>query len=673
MRPLFPFLTFSLALFLGKLQLSFAAPNHSSNAGTPRLKDSVPPPSNWLDLGRAPPTQVILLRIALPQARFSELERQLYEISDPSHARYGQHLMKEQVEELVRPDRRNVGAVDAWLAKYDIGGEAVQRSRAGDWVTIRVPVALAEEMLDTEFHLWKHYKDDDNKDVLVRTTQYSLPEDLHAHIELIQPTTYFGRPKAMSTSFLLEPLDVLKVNITVSLGSPSPSATPVNGSSPIFTDPNFGTNCSEMITVSCLLEMYNVAGYQPAATAENGIGITGYLGQFANMADLQSFYAAERPEAVNSTFKTVLVNDGQNDQTPENAGIEANLDTQFGFGIAFPTPGTFFSTGGSPPFVPDALTPSDTNEPYDDWLQFVLGMRADSVPQTISTSYGDDEQTVPKDYAIRVCREFALLGSRGVSVIFSSGDGGVGDGDPDPTTQQCISNDGKNQTRFIPEFPASCPYITAVGGTSGIPEVAAHFSGGGFSNYFGRPSYQNLAVQTYLNSLPTGQYQGLFNPYAYPDVSAQSRHFLMWFQGQGMLVSGTSASTPTFAAIIALLNDASIAACKPPLGFLNPMLYSIGAAGLNDVTAGNNPGCGTPGFNASKGWDPVTGLGTPDFSKLKNILSSWTPPAPTLLGGSSREHPQPESLCEHLAQNIVEKEENRGMYLPRQIILDFRG
>jgi hypothetical protein len=57
--------------------------------------------------------------------------------------------------------------------------------------------------------------------------------------------------------------------------------------------------------------------------------------------------------------------DGQNDQTLADAGPEADLDTQFGLGLTFPTPGTFYSTGGSPPFTADALTPTNTNEPYD--------------------------------------------------------------------------------------------------------------------------------------------------------------------------------------------------------------------------------------------------------------------------------------------------------------------
>ena len=53
-----------------------------------------------------------------------------------------------------------------------------------------------------------------------------------------------------------------------------------------------------------------------------------------------------------------------------------------------------------------------------------------------------------------------------------------------------------------------------------------------------------------------------------------------------------------------MLNDARINAGKPALGFLNPWLYEMGYAGLNDITMGNNPGCGTEGFNSTIGWDP---------------------------------------------------------------------
>jgi tripeptidyl-peptidase-1 len=105
------------------------------------------------------------------------------------------------------------------------------------------------------------------------------------------------------------------------------------------------------------------------------------------------------------------------------------------------------STGGSPPFTPDENTPTNTNEPYLDWLNFTLAQT--SIPQVLTTSYGDDEQTVPYDYAVSVCNLFAQLGARGSSVLFSSGDSGVGGGG-------CTTNDGKSTVQFLPSFPASC-------------------------------------------------------------------------------------------------------------------------------------------------------------------------------------------------------------------------
>ena len=69
-------------------------------------------------------------------------------------------------------------------------------------------------------------------------------------------------------------------------------------------------------------------------------------------------------------------------------------------------------------------TPNNTNEPYLDWLNYTLTLDDDELPRTVSISYGDDEQTVPADYANHDCDMFAALGSRGVSVMVSSGDDG---------------------------------------------------------------------------------------------------------------------------------------------------------------------------------------------------------------------------------------------------------
>ena len=161
--------------------------------------------------------------------------------------------------------------------------------------------------------------------------------------------------------------------------------------------------------------------------------------------------------------------------------------------------------------------------------------------------------------------------------------------------------------------------MTSVGSTQGInPETAAPFTSGGFSNIFAQPDYQADAVAGYLKTLGNTN-QGLFNASgrAFPDVATQGVQFAINVGGQFQGVDGTSASSPTFASVVALLNDARLNAGQAPLGFLNPLLYSQGAAALNDITSGNNPGCDTDGFPAMPGWDPVTGLGTPNYSKLR--------------------------------------------------------
>lgn len=128
--------------------------------------------------------------------------------------------------------------------------------------------------------------------------------------------------------------------------------------------------------------------------------------------------------------------------------LEGNLDPETIIGLTWPTPLTAYATGGNPTFIQDALTVNNTNEPYLTWLQYVLAQP--NLPHVISSSYGDDEQTVPYAYATSVCNGFAQLGARGVSVLFATGDHGVGpDGD-------CFTNDGKNTSTFLPVFPASC-------------------------------------------------------------------------------------------------------------------------------------------------------------------------------------------------------------------------
>ena len=172
------------------------------------------------------------------------------------------------------------------------------------------------------------------------------------------------------------------------------------------------------------------------------------------------------------------------------------------------------------------------------------------------------------------------------------------------------------------------------------------FSSGGFSNVFRRPGYQVDAVEQYLHCHGNKTNSTLFSREgrAFPDVASQAVNFIVYDKGLPTRVSGTSAAAPVFAAIIANINVIRFAAGLPSMGFLNPFLYGRGRAGLTDITEGGSTGClgWSPsigfngkfvpyaGWNATEGWDPVTGLGTPLFQKLAQAslqnMTRWVGP-----------------------------------------------
>lgn len=218
------------------------------------------------------------------------------------------------------------------------------------------------------------------------------------------------------------------------------------------------------------------------------------------------------------------------------------------------------------------------------------------------------------------------LGARGVSVIFASGDSGPGD--------SCTTSDGagNNPTYFQPVFPATCPWVTVVGATANRDDmIGAPFSSGGFSLYFDRPSYQDVSVPAYVKSLGDSAYLAYFNDSkrGFPDVATIGVDYAVVDQGVHYLVNGTSASAATFAGQVSLLNAARLSSNLTALGFLNPLLYNLSASVFSDITEGSSVGCvgnsafGAEGasWNATDGWDPVTGFGVLNFTSLQAIVA----------------------------------------------------
>ena len=205
---------------------------------------------------------------------------------------------------------------------------------------------------------------------------------------------------------------------------------------------------------------------------------------------------------------------------------------------------------------------------------------------------------------------FQAAAALGITVCCAAGDRGSGDG----------VKDGKAHV----DFPASSPYVLACGGTrlestnntvtrevvwNDGPDSA---TGGGISDVFGLPTWQaNAGVPPSINDQHVGR--------GVPDVAGNAdpqTGYKVHVDGQDTVIGGTSAVAPLWAGLIALINQQR----GQPLGYLNPILCQhypqlVQARALRSVTSGTNGG-----YSAGPGWNACTGLGTPDGTRLLDIL-----------------------------------------------------
>jgi tripeptidyl-peptidase-1 len=216
----------------------------------------------------------------------------------------------------------------------------------------------------------------------------------------------------------------------------------------------------------------------------------------------------------------------------------------------------------------------------------------------ITISYSGGETDLPYSYQQRQCAEVMKLGLQGTTVVIASGDDGVASFSSDPNPNGCV---GPNHTVFHPQFLSTCPYLLSVGSTylpsggsaeNGTEVPTSRFpSGGGFSNVFSRPAWQDAHVTGYLNSttLPFDGYEGGGVNYssvnlgvgrynklgrAYPDVAANGDNFVVSTGGDLVRIGGTSASCPLFGSILNMINEERLAAGKSTVGFVHQVLVS---------------------------------------------------------------------------------------------------
>ena len=197
------------------------------------------------------------------------------------------------------------------------------------------------------------------------------------------------------------------------------------------------------ITPSSTRWLYKTNTYKPKLPYQNSLGILGIDDDYPSLLDLTVFMAKYRSDGKDAGFHVEKVNGGGYKPSIQAPGDGANLGTQYGAAMAYPTPIVFYSVGGDVQWDRDGR-PIATDM-YLEWFGDILD--DPFPPRTISIGYGETERDLPVEYAMSMCDLFAGLGVRGVTVLAASGQDGVGAGD-------CVNAHGIVQ--FIPEFPSSC-------------------------------------------------------------------------------------------------------------------------------------------------------------------------------------------------------------------------
>ncbi|KXL48240.1 hypothetical protein M433DRAFT_8179 [Acidomyces richmondensis BFW] len=637
----------------------------------------------WGRTDRVDTNATIPLRIGLTQTNLHLGYDLLMDVSHPSSANYGKFLSADEVYELFKPEQGVVDEVKDWLASEGVNTAEIVHSDNKGWLAIDLPAYHVEKLFMTEYYIYEH---PEKELVSVGCQEYSVPVHLAEKIDYIRPCIKLSSPIRKAAP--------AKPKRSTEMGPPNRHRGPQSYNSQWSTWPKPPAhsglppdlqNCGVNITPPCIRALYDIpAGYLATPGYELGLY---EQGSYYDASDVNAFFANFAPWVPQGTLPELKsIDGGEAPINCTNAGVcgEADIDVDLSTSLIYPQKVINFQVDDSY-YAPrevalnnlfntflDALDGSYCNytaygitgdspsidptypDPHKGGYKGQLMCGVYTPTKVISISYGESEEGLPANYVRRQCNEFMKLGLQGHSIVVASSDYGVGapPGDPPGSATGCLSNltEGMNGTIFNPDYPADCPYVTAVGATmlprNGtiydkeltmyVPEVAPHFSSaGGFSNYYPMPGYQAAAVAEYFakhdpgypyyyaNASGTnyGEGGGIYarGGRAMPDVSANGAWLNAIVAGSLGNWFGTSLAAPIFSSVLTLINEELAKVGKGPVGFVNPALYENPWV-LNDITSGPNPNCGTDGFPAVQGWDPSTGLGTPNYPRMLDLF-----------------------------------------------------
>jgi tripeptidyl-peptidase-1 len=581
------------------------------------------------------------LAFALHQRNLPALERIFWERTNPSHPDYAKWMSLEEIAAITGATDDTLDFIKRELAR--LGGDNVRVAPSREYVLAEFPNRVANSILMSFGHPHASRK------AVLDNNRYGLA----------MPSLSYATAFRTHVAYVIESTETLKTEMRASVLSERYSKRFKSMDGELRTNSLFSDPASQK--KSYLMPTDLKSRFSNNSQAVWGPGTFG-----VSNSDLSSFYSfwnipattasvkvpwyAGQPGGDNfgeGTLDTTYITSMALGVTTYVINSNTTMDTEEGPGFGYALENFMLLSMAQAPQVPYVLSMSLGSLSWDSCNQMcILGAAQGSFSFASCMQYVQYTQrqvcmmdTAPQTE--RISTEFMKLGLRGVTLLAATGDGGSHYSfQPFPNDQiGSVLNQVSCQYNF-PTFPAASPFVLGVGGTqwSGAPSpsqpIAWSASGSGFSWRFPRPAYQEAAVSAYLKQyanspgFPGFQYFNSTNR-AYPDVAAVADNVPMWLTGAPTITGGTSASAPTMAGILSMINDARLSSGKPSLGFVNPALYQLAQQRpgilFYDVTQGNSAcasdgSCCNTGFPAATGWDPVTGLGSPIWTGLLKYL-----------------------------------------------------
>ena len=538
-----------------------------------------------------------------------KLRRIVRRISDPRSGEYGNYLSHATVNNIIE----NIPGKEI-INDYLLTNNITILSSKNNGHRIRCSATLAtwENLFQTKFYeyektvLWNKIHKNNLHNNLVRAKYYKLPKYADDHVQGISNLVHLPAPLCAKTK--PDPVNVVGVDMDKASVQSRRLETLSGNMYPSLLYSSYGING----TVS--------VGNQSVFMS---------LGQYYSHLDVSQFQAYF---GVTQTPVSIIIN-GHNSPTycrnSEDVTncVEGALDVEYITAIGV---GATTSTRYK----------YDSSLVTNDFLEWLQDITDSSYPELVhSICYAQYELFVDHDTLDSFDTEALIFSARGGTLVAASGDdGAVGFLYPSSYVTSC---------GYYAFFPASSPYVIAVGSTMGLEasssEIASDSlhgagitSGGGFSHYYAAPDFQSAYVTSYFNQVGSRIKQSSSVNYdvsmrAYPDVSMAGENYLTNIGGSYYKVDGTSASAPVFAGIVALINSYRLSRGYSAVGWMLPVLYTSNVKFYNDITVGSNnctrsaTVCCTTGFTCATSWDPVTGFGSIKYQVLLNYYKTMYP------------------------------------------------